>query len=180
MTQPTDCRIAWFNGKFMPENQVLISFRDRSWRYGDGVFDMTRTFNGLAFRLKEHIERLYRSLRYLRLDPGMSPQEMIDVSEEIVARNEHLARPVSDMATSGSCGFTSGLGTTLDLPGSEHARSVRKGTAGKPRRKPGLCVRMDISYCTAIVTVFDDTPSILRLNGTAGPGVIVTGTSAFT
>ncbi len=68
--QPTNSRLAWFNGKFMPENQVLIPFRDRSWKYGDGAFDMTRTFNGRAFRLKEHIDRLYRSLRYLRLDPG--------------------------------------------------------------------------------------------------------------
>jgi len=76
----------------MPENQVLISFRDRSWRYGDGRFDMTRTFNAAPFRLKEHIDRFYRSLRYLRLDPGMSPQEMIDVSEQIVARNETSAR----------------------------------------------------------------------------------------
>ena len=71
MTQPTNCRIAWFNGRFMPENQVLISFRDRSWRYGDGVFDMTRTFNGQAFRLKEHIDRLYRSLR----DPPLHRHE---------------------------------------------------------------------------------------------------------
>jgi len=51
---------------------------------------MTRTFNGRVFRLKEHLDRFYRSLRYLRLDPGMSPQEMIDVSEQIVVRNEHL------------------------------------------------------------------------------------------
>ena len=96
MTQLTNCRIAWFNGKFMPENQVLIPFRDRSWRYGDGAFDMTRTFNGQAFRLREHIDRFYRSLRYLRLDPGMSPQEMIDVSEQIVARNEHLRASAGD------------------------------------------------------------------------------------
>ena len=96
MTQSTNSRLAWFNGKFMPENQVLISFRDRSWKYGDGVFDMTRTFNGRAFRLKEHIDRLYRSLRYLRLDPGISPQEMIDVSEQIVARNEHLRGMAGD------------------------------------------------------------------------------------
>ena len=70
MTQTTNSRLAWFNGKFLPENQVLIPFRDRSWKYGDGAFDMTRTFNGRAFRLKEHIDRFYRSLRYLRLDPG--------------------------------------------------------------------------------------------------------------
>ena len=96
MTQPTNSRIAWFNGKFMPENQVLIPFRDRSWRYGDGAFDMTRTFNGRAFRLKEHIDRFYRSLRYLRLDSGMSPREMIDVSEQIVVRNEHLRAAAGD------------------------------------------------------------------------------------
>ena len=36
MTQLTNSRLAWFNGKFMPGNQVLIPFRDRSWRYGDG------------------------------------------------------------------------------------------------------------------------------------------------
>ena len=89
-------RIAWFNGKFMPENEVLISFRDRSWKYGDGAFDMTRTFHGRAFRLKEHIDRFYRSLRYLKLDPGITPQEMIAVSEEIVARNEPLRAAAGD------------------------------------------------------------------------------------
>ena len=96
MTQQSNVRIAWFNGQFMPENQVLISFRNRSWKYGDGAFDMTRTFNGRAFRLKEHIDRFYRSLRYLRLDPGMSKKEMIEVSEEIVARNEHLRAAAGD------------------------------------------------------------------------------------
>jgi len=96
MAQHTNSRIAWFNGKFMPENQVLISFRDRGWKYGDGAFDMTRTFNGCAFRLKEHTDRFYRSLRYLRLDPGINPQEMIEVSEQIVARNEHLRSRAGD------------------------------------------------------------------------------------
>lgn len=90
MSQKPTSRIAWFNGAYMPETQVMISLRDRGWKYGDGVFDMTRTFNGRAFRMKEHVERLYRSLWYLRLDPGMSPQEMIDISEEIVVRNEPL------------------------------------------------------------------------------------------
>ena len=80
MSQKPTSRIAWFNGAYMPETQVMISLRDRGWKYGDGVFDMTRTFDGRAFRMKEHVERLYRSLWYLRLDPGMSPQEMIDAA----------------------------------------------------------------------------------------------------
>jgi branched-chain amino acid aminotransferase len=80
--------LAWFNGKLLPVNRVLISFRDRGWKYGDGAFDMTRTFHGRPFRLEEHIDRFYRSLRYLRLDPGLSPHEMIDVSQQLVERNE--------------------------------------------------------------------------------------------
>src|SRR5260370_20667966 len=57
---------------------------------------MTRTFNGRAFRLKEHIDRFYCSLGYLRLDPGSSHQGMIDGSEQIVARNEHLRGAAGD------------------------------------------------------------------------------------
>jgi len=90
MTALSNTRVAWFNGQFMPEAQVMIPFRDRSWKYGDGAFDMTRTFEGKPFRLKEHIDRFYRSLRYLHIDPGVSPKEIVAVSEEIVARNEHL------------------------------------------------------------------------------------------
>ena len=75
MTALSNSRIAWFNGEFMPEGQVMIPFRDRSWKYGDGAFDMTRTFEGRPFRLKEHIDRFFRSLRYLRIDPGVSPAQ---------------------------------------------------------------------------------------------------------
>ena len=96
MATLTNTRVAWFNGKFVPESEVLIPFRDRSWKYGDGAFDMTRTFNGKVFRLKEHIDRFYRSLRYLRIDPGLTPKQMIDLSQECLARNEHLRAPHGD------------------------------------------------------------------------------------
>lgn len=89
-------RVAWFNGRFVPEREVMIPFRDRSWLYGDGAFDMTRTFDGRIFRIHEHIERFYRSLRYLQIDPGMAPGEMVALSEEIVERNAHLRPPGGD------------------------------------------------------------------------------------
>ena len=89
-------RVAWFNGAIVPEGQVLIPYRDRSWKSGDGAFDMTRTFNGVPFRLQEHIERFYKSLRYVRIDPPISPKEMVAVTEEVVARNEHLRAPHGD------------------------------------------------------------------------------------
>jgi branched-chain amino acid aminotransferase len=57
---------------------------------------MTRSFNGKAFRLKEHVARLYRSLKYLDIDPGLAPAEMAAISEEVLERNRHLLGPGED------------------------------------------------------------------------------------
>jgi branched-chain amino acid aminotransferase len=89
-------RVAWFNGRIMRESEVMIPFRDQGFLRGDAVFDMTRSFNGQAFRLEEHIARLYRSLKYLDLDPGLSPVEMAAISEDVLARNRHLLAPGED------------------------------------------------------------------------------------
>jgi branched-chain amino acid aminotransferase len=89
-------RVAYFNGRIMPEREVLVPFRDRSFKYGDAAFDMTRTFNGVPFRLKEHIARFYRSLRYVRIDPGLAPDEMLAISEEVLDRNRHFLTADTD------------------------------------------------------------------------------------
>ena len=86
----TNERVAWFNGEFMPEREVRIPFRDSSWVYGDGGFDMTRSFGHRLFKVKEHVDRLYRSLKYLRIDPGFGPQKMCELTEEVFERNRHL------------------------------------------------------------------------------------------
>ncbi len=88
--QRANQRVAWFNGQIMPESEVKISFRDRGVKYGDGAFDTTRTFGHRIFRLKEHLDRFYKTLRYLRLDPGVSPAELARITEDVLARNLHL------------------------------------------------------------------------------------------
>ncbi len=90
MANLSNQRVAYFNGKIVPESEVRVSFRDRGFKYGDAVFDMTRTFGQRVFKLKEHIDRFYSSLRYVRIDPGMGPAEMIRLSEEVLERNMHL------------------------------------------------------------------------------------------
>lgn len=84
---PTHERVAYFNGQIVPESQVLISFRDRGFIYGDGIFDTARTFGGRVFKLREHIVRLYQSLKYVGIDPGLSPAEISTITEEVLTRN---------------------------------------------------------------------------------------------
>ena len=87
---------AYFNGEWVPFSQVKIDPMDRGFLVGDVIFDVARTFNGKSFRMDQHIDRLYRSLKYVRIDPGLSPREMYDISEEAIARNEHLREDVGD------------------------------------------------------------------------------------
>jgi branched-chain amino acid aminotransferase len=89
--------IVFFNGKLAPEAQVGISIRDRGYLYGDAAFDATRTFHGQPFKLREHIDRLYDSLRYLRIDPGMDKDQMERWSLEVASHNYPLLPPNQDL-----------------------------------------------------------------------------------
>ncbi len=87
---------AYFNGEWVPFSQVKIDPMDRGFMVGDVIFDVARTFGGKSFRMKEHIDRLYRSLKFVRIDPGLSPEDMLDISEETIRRNEPLRSEVGD------------------------------------------------------------------------------------
>ncbi|MCH9038276.1 MAG: aminotransferase class IV [Chloroflexi bacterium] len=102
---------AYFNGEWMPFNEVKISPLDRGFEVGDVVFDVARTFDGKSFRMKEHVDRLYRSLKFVRIDPGLSFDEFMQISEEAIARNEPLREDVGDFTvrqfvTRGEGGWT--------------------------------------------------------------------------
>jgi branched-chain amino acid aminotransferase len=90
--------IAYYSGNYMPASQVKIDPMDRGFLVGDAVFDVFRTFNGKSFRLREHVDRLYRSLKYVRIDPGIAPEEMVEISEEVIRRNEPQRAAAGDFA----------------------------------------------------------------------------------
>ena len=92
----TNQRIAYYNGDYLPENEVRIPFRDHGFLYGDGVFDMTRTFGGSIFKLPEHVARLRRSLKAVKIDPGLSDAEIVEISEEVFRRNAHFLDETKD------------------------------------------------------------------------------------
>ena len=69
-------RLVYFNGSYIPEIDARISIFDSALMVGDMVFEMTRTFNQVPFRLREHLERLYASIRYARIDCPLTIEEM--------------------------------------------------------------------------------------------------------
>ncbi|MBE1284944.1 MAG: hypothetical protein GJ676_16655 [Rhodobacteraceae bacterium] len=89
-------RLAYVNGVLVPETEASVSIRDLGLVYGDSVFDTARTFAGKLFKLEEHIDRLYQSLAYARIDAGLSPAEMTEATLELVAANLPVLRPGED------------------------------------------------------------------------------------
>ena len=83
--------ISYFNGDFVPDSQCRIHVSDRGFLRGDTVYDVSRTFGGRVHRLGEHLDRLYRSLKYARIDPGMTLEEMEEVTNETLRRNPPAA-----------------------------------------------------------------------------------------
>ena len=80
-------RVVYFNGEIIPESGAKIFFRDRGFMSGDAVFDVTRTFGGKIFKLREHLDRYYHSLKYMRLDPGMAKDEMAAITTQVLEAN---------------------------------------------------------------------------------------------
>ena len=89
-------RTVYLNGDFIPESQATIPYRDRSFYFGDGCFDLTRSFGHKLFFVEEHVTRLYHSLDYLQIDCGIAPKEMREITKEVFARNRHLLGPNDD------------------------------------------------------------------------------------
>jgi branched-chain amino acid aminotransferase len=80
-------RVVYFNGQYVSEKEARVSIFDSALMFGDMAFEMTRTYGGKAFRLREHLERLYGSLRLMEIDCGMTLDEMERVTLETLAKN---------------------------------------------------------------------------------------------
>jgi len=64
--------IAFLNGRFLPWQEATISIEDRGFQFGDGVYEVIRTYQGRLFELEAHLNRLDRSARELSLSQPYS------------------------------------------------------------------------------------------------------------
>lgn len=89
--------LVFLNGQLVPASQAHIAIFDAGIVLGATVTDMTRTFRQQPYRLSEHIARLYRSLKYTRMDIGLSPSELEEISRKLVAHNASLLHPEEEL-----------------------------------------------------------------------------------
>ena len=80
--------LVYIDGEYYPRSQAKISVYDHGLLYGDGVFEGIRAYDGIVFKLKEHIDRLYRSARAIMLQIPITKEEMIKIVLETLRKNQ--------------------------------------------------------------------------------------------
>jgi len=76
------------NGQFIPEEQAVVSVRDRSFLYGDGLFETIPVFDGKPFRWAQHLERLTRGAEFLKIRLAFSPRELRALAGQLIEKNQ--------------------------------------------------------------------------------------------
>jgi branched-chain amino acid aminotransferase len=79
--------VVYIDGSFYPKSQAKVSVFDHGLLYGDGVFEGIRAYSGSVFKLKEHIERLYRSAHMIMLEIAMTKEQMTQTVLETLRKN---------------------------------------------------------------------------------------------
>ncbi|ATW25261.1 branched-chain-amino-acid transaminase [Candidatus Formimonas warabiya] len=80
--------IIYLDGQYVEEEQAKVSVFDHGLLYGDGVFEGIRAYNGVVFKLKEHLKRLYQGAHTMGLKINETPEEMAQVVTETCRRND--------------------------------------------------------------------------------------------
>ncbi len=117
--------VAYFRGSFVPLAEASVSLATHALNYGTGCFEGIRAYwNGdhrqlYVVKLAQHYERLVRSCRVLRIDPGLTVESMVEVTLELLRRNgfrqDAYIRPLA---------FKGGLTLKLALTGVEDAFGI--------------------------------------------------------
>jgi len=79
--------LIYIDGEFYPKSEAKVSVYDHGLLYGDGVFEGIRAYSGIVFKLKEHLERLYRSAHTIRLRIPLTKSEMTRAVLETLRKN---------------------------------------------------------------------------------------------
>jgi D-alanine transaminase len=80
-------RIAYVNGRYLPQREAAVNIEDRGYQFADGVYEVVHLYSGRLIDEDRHFGRLERSLRELRLPQPMDRAALRQVLLELARRN---------------------------------------------------------------------------------------------
>ena len=80
-------RIAYVNGRYLPQRAAAVHVEDRGYQFSDGVYEVCEVRGGCTIDQRRHLARLKRSLQELRIEMPMSEAALAIVMRECIRRN---------------------------------------------------------------------------------------------
>jgi D-alanine transaminase len=93
----------YLNGAFMRADAAKISVLDRGFIFGDGVYEVLPVYEGKIFRMREHLNRLDRSLAALRITPPFQRAGWVELLNALLDRCVHRHCLIYLQVTRGVC-----------------------------------------------------------------------------
>ena len=79
---------AYVDGEYVSKDEASVSIYDHGFLYGDGVYEAIRAYDGLVFKLREHVDRLYESAKSIKIEIPFHRDEMSRLVIEVLRKNQ--------------------------------------------------------------------------------------------
>ena len=80
-------RIAYVNGRYLPQHAATVHIEDRGYQFSDGVYEVCEVRGGRVIDQRRHLARLRRSLDELDIAMPMSETALAIIMRECMRRN---------------------------------------------------------------------------------------------
>ncbi|PIG92016.1 aminotransferase class IV [Gloeocapsopsis sp. IPPAS B-1203] len=152
--------IYYINGKYIAADEACLPINDLGIVRGYGVFDFLRTYNGVPFKLREHVQRLQKSAELIELNLPWSTLEIEAIAQETFNRNQLPDANIRIIATGGiSTDFITPSGepslivivtAVTEYPETYYTQGVKVITVQTERFIPGA---KSLNYISAIMAL---------------------------
>jgi D-alanine transaminase len=79
--------ICYLNGEYLPLAEAQVSPLDRAFLFGDAVYEVIPVYAARPFRLRQHLDRLSRSIAAIRMQAPLTHEQWAEICRELIARN---------------------------------------------------------------------------------------------
>ena len=101
LDDPFSAGCAWIEGEYVPIGEARVPILDQGFVRSDLTYDVVGVWEGKFFRLNDHLDRLERGCKLLRLESPVSREEIQEILSQVVSRSGLRASYVEAVITRG-------------------------------------------------------------------------------
>lgn len=144
MIKAAQNRVVYLNGEFIPQQEAKVSILDRGFLFGDSIYEVIPVYQGVPFRLQQHLQRLRYCLDAIKLASPHSDQQWADIIGRLVAHNGRGNQSIYLQVTRGAAS-TRSHSTPDDIQATTLLMSSPLSTPSleqveNPQTQTGICV----------------------------------------